>query len=162
VQHALRAFTPDDASALKASVRTFPKSDFYDLEQLLQQLGIGEAAVTILSESGVPTPVVHTRLRPPLARMGPADDVDAVAKASPLFAKYGTRTDGQSAREMLAARLQTAAAPGTPPAPPDHAKAAKAAAGGADMLGDFLKSSTGKQIQREVIRGVFGMLKKSL
>jgi DNA helicase HerA-like ATPase len=162
VQHALRAFTPDDASALKASVRTFPKSDFYDLEQLLQQLGIGEAAVTILSESGVPTPVVHTRLRPPLARMGPADDVDAVAKASPLFAKYGTRTDGQSAREMLAARLQTAAAPDTPPAPPDHAKAAKAAAGGADMLGDFLKSSTGKQIQREVIRGVFGMLKKSL
>jgi DNA helicase HerA-like ATPase len=163
VQHALRAFTPDDASALKATIRTFPKSDYYDLEQLLQQLGIGEAAVTILSESGVPTPVVHTRLRPPLARMGPADDVEAVAKASPLYAKYGTRIDGQSARELLAARLQKAAAPDTPPAPaPEHAKAAKAAQGGADMLGDFLKSSTGKQIQREVIRGVFGMLKKSL
>jgi len=163
VQHALRAFTPDDAAALKATVRTFPKSDFYDLEQLLQQLGIGEAAVTILSESGVPTPVVHTKLRPPLSRMGPADQVESVAKASPLYAKYGTRTDAQSAREMLAARLQKAVAPGAPPgAASQHEKAAKAAHGGTDVLGDFLKSSTGKQIQREVIRGVFGMLKKSL
>src|SRR4051794_12237230 len=63
VQHALRAFTPDDAKALKATVTTFPKSELYDLESLLTQLGIGEAAVTILSESGVPTPVVHTKLR---------------------------------------------------------------------------------------------------
>src|SRR5690348_12903538 len=56
VQHALRAFTPDDEKALSATVKTFPKSDFYDLKALLMQLGIGEAAVTILSESGVPTP----------------------------------------------------------------------------------------------------------
>ncbi len=110
VQHALRAFTPDDAKALRATVRTFPKSDAYDLEELLTQLGTGEAAVTILSESGVPTPVVHTRMRPPLSRMGPADDVAGVATASPLFAKYGTRLDSQSAREMLATRLD-------PPAP---------------------------------------------
>ena len=165
VQHALRAFTPDDAAALKATVRTFPKSPFYDLEELLQQLGTGEAAVTILSESGVPTPVVHTRLRPPASRMGPADDVAGAAKSSPLYAKYGTRTDAQSAREMLAARLQPA-----PPAAParstgtarEHAKAAEATRGNADVLGEFLKSSAGKQLQREVIRGVFGMLKKSL
>jgi DNA helicase HerA-like ATPase len=163
VQHALRAFTPDDAAALKAAVRTFPKSEFYDLEQLLQQLGTGEAAVTILAESGVPTPVVHTKLRPPQASMGPAADVDSVAKASPLYAKYGARTDAQSAREMLAARLEQAAAPAAPAAATqDHAKAAKAARGSADMLGDFLKSRTGKQVEREVIRGVFGMLKKSL
>ena len=63
VQHALRAFTPEDAKALKATVSTFPRSDLYDLEELLPALGIGEAAVTILSESGVPTPVVHTRMR---------------------------------------------------------------------------------------------------
>src|SRR5829696_9369036 len=48
VQHALRAFTPDDAKALRATVSTFPKSEFYDLEELLPSLGIGEAAVTIL------------------------------------------------------------------------------------------------------------------
>src|SRR4051794_32038680 len=68
VQHALRAFTPDDAKALKATVSTFPKSDFYDLEELLPALGIGEAAVTILSESGVPTPVVHSKLPGPRSR----------------------------------------------------------------------------------------------
>jgi len=167
VQHALRAFTPDDAKALSATVKTFPKSPFYDLEQLLTQLGIGEAAVTILSENGVPTPVVHTRLRPPVSRMGPADDVDAAAKASPLWGKYGTRQDPQSARELLAARLQQppTAAPATPSEPPpaptdEHRKAASAAAGGVDAIGDFLNSSAGKQLQREVVRGVFGLLKK--
>src|SRR3954469_12442159 len=104
VQHALRAFTPDDAKDLRATVSTFPKSEFYDLGELLTQMGIGEAAVTILSESGVPTPVVHTRMVAPGSRMAPADDVDGAAKASPLFAKYGTRVDNVSAREKLAAR----------------------------------------------------------
>src|SRR5690348_3405036 len=122
VQHALRAFTPDDAKALKATVSTFPKSDYYELGSLLTQLGIGEAAVTILSETGVPTPVVHTKLRAPEARMAPADGVDAAAKASPLYAKYGTRVDNQSAREMLAARL--APAPTTPEAPAEEHKKA--------------------------------------
>ena len=106
VQHAMRAFTPDDAKALKAAASTYPTSDFYDVEELLTQMGIGEAAVTILSEDGVPTPVVHTRLRAPASRMGPADDVDGAAKASPLFAKYGTRAEAESARERLAARLE--------------------------------------------------------
>ena len=114
VQHALRAFTPDDAKALKATVSTFPKSEFYDLEELLTPLGIGEAAVTILDENGVPTPVVHTRMLAPASRMGPADDVDGAAKASPLFAKYGERVDAGVARELLAARMEKAAAPDAP------------------------------------------------
>jgi len=160
VQHALRAFTPDDEKALSATVKTFPKSDFYDLKALLTQLGIGEAAVTILSESGVPTPVVHTRLRPPASVMGPAENVDAAAKASPLYAKYGTRQDAQSARELLAARLDTEAA--TPTPAEKHKEAAKASGGGADAIGDFLNSRTGRTVEREVVRGVFGLLKKSL
>ena len=111
VQHALRAFTPDDAKALKAAASTYPTSDFYDVEELLTQMGIGEAAVTILSEDGVPTPVVHTRLRAPASRMGPADDVEGAAKASALFAKYGTRAEAESAREKLAARMEEATVP---------------------------------------------------
>jgi len=163
VQHALRAFTPDDAKALSATVKTFPKSDFYDLGQLLTQLGIGEAAVTILSESGVPTPVVHTKLRPPASRMGPADGVDGTAKASPLWSKYGTRTDAQSAREMLAARLEQPAPAGAAPAPkPQHKEAAAAAAGGTAAIGAFLKSPTGQKLEKEVVRGMFGLLKKAL
>jgi len=160
VQHALRAFTPDDAKALKATVSTFPKSEFYDLASLLTQLGIGEAAVTILSETGVPTPVVHTKLRAPVARMAPADDVDAAAKASPLYAKYGTRVDSQSAREMLAARLAPTPTPAAPAE--EHKQAAGAMTEGAGALGDFLNSRQGKQLQKEVIRGVFGLLKKKI
>jgi hypothetical protein len=158
VQHALRAFTPDDEKALRATVRTFPKSDFYELEELLTSLGIGEAAVTILSESGVPTAVVHTRMRPPQARMGPAEDVDGVAKSSPLYAKYGTRLDNQSARELLAERLERETEEA--PVPERRKKASEAAKGGADTVGDFLRSTTGRTIQRELVRGLFGLLRK--
>jgi DNA helicase HerA-like ATPase len=161
VQHALRAFTPDDAKALKATVSTFPKSAFYDLEELLTQMGIGEAAVTTLSETGVPTPVVHTRLRAPASRMAPADDVDGAAKASPLFARYGTRTDTQSAREMLAARVE-AATEAKPVGVPKTAKAPAPKDSTADAIGDFLNSRQGKALQKQVVRGVFGMLKKHL
>lgn len=159
-QYALRAFTPDDAKALKATVRTFPKSDFYDLEELLTQLGIGEAAVTILNESGVPTPVVHTKIRAPRSKMAAASDVEGAAKASPLFAKYGTRVDAQSARELLAARIDQH--PPDKPPTAAHKKAAKAAGGGSGAIGDFLESTTGRQLQREVVRGLFGLLSKSL
>ncbi len=172
VQHALRAFTPDDAKALKAAVSTYPTSEFYDIAALLTQMGIGEAAVTILSSRGVPTPVVHTRMRPPSSRMAPADDIDAAAKSSPLWARYGNRVDAQSAREMLAARLQppvasTAAATPAPAAPSpkptaEHKQAGKAVAGGAAVLGQFLNSRQGKAVQRDVVRGLFGLLKKSL
>ena len=171
VQHALRAFTPDDAKALKAAASTYPTSDFYDVEELLTSMGIGEAAVTILSEDGVPTPVVHTRLRAPASRIGPADDVEASAKASPLFAKYGTRAEAESAREKLEERLDRAeeaqAEQEAEPAPRGKRRRserapAPAPAGGLDELGDFLNSREGKALQKKVARGLFGMLRKRL
>jgi DNA helicase HerA-like ATPase len=111
VQHALRAFTPDDAAALRAAARTYPTSE-YDLEQTLQQLGTGEAIVTVLSDKGTPTPVAWTRLRAPQASMAAAPDATVLATvaASPLQAKYGTAVDRQSAYEMLQAKAQQAAA----------------------------------------------------
>jgi DNA helicase HerA-like ATPase len=163
IQHALRAFTPEDAKALKAAVSTFPTSEFYDLEELLPSLGIGEAAVTILSESGVPTPVVHTKMRAPASRMAPADDVDGAAKASTLYAKYGRREERESAREKLAARLETPASAEAVPKPTRRQrKAAEASKSGGDVLGDFLGSRTGKSIQREIVRGVFDILRRKL
>jgi DNA helicase HerA-like ATPase len=152
VQHALRAFTPDDAKALKQTVETYPTSEYYDVGELLTSMGTGEAAVTILSESGVPTPVVHTRMRAPASRMAPAD----IPADTPLAAKYGTRVEGESAAEMLRAR--------EPAPPPDRPRrspppAPKPADGG---IGDFLNSREGKALQRKVVRGVFGMLRKRL
>jgi len=164
IQHALRAFTPQDAKALKATVSTFPTSELYDLEELLTSLGTGEAAVTILSESGVPTPVVHTKLRAPLARMTPADDVDGAAKASPLFAKYGTRVDRESALEVLTTRMEQQQAPEADPEPAPASKRRRRAEPErtGDPLGDFLGSRQGKTLQREVVRGMFGLLRKRL
>ena len=103
--------------------------------------------------------------------MGAVDDVDARAKASPLYVTYATRVDNQSAREMLAARLDPpAAAPAKKPGeakpkpkpPAQQHKQAASATGGLDALGGFLNSRQGKQIQRQVTRGVFDMLKKQL
>src|SRR3954463_11500510 len=157
IQHALRAFTPDDAKALKATVSTFPKSDFYDLEQLLTSMGIGEAAVTILSESGIPTPVVHSKLPAPRSRMAPSDDIDGAAKASPLWSKYATRTDNQSAREILASRIEEPAPPPASKSAPNRAPKPehKERASGMSDVGDFLNSRQGKAIQRDVVRGIF-------
>ena len=110
VQHALRAFTPDDAKALRASVRTYPDSG-YDLERVLQELGTGEAIITVMNERGAPTPVAWTRLFAPRASMSPipAETMAAAVAASPLFAVYGTPIDPESAREILGARMQAAA-----------------------------------------------------
>lgn len=110
VQHALRAFTPDDAKALRATVGTYPKSG-YDLERVLQELGTGEAIVTVMSEKGAPTPVAWTRLRAPQGLMSPTPDpdIERAVKASPLLARYGTAIDRESAREILTAKMNAAA-----------------------------------------------------
>nr|MDQ6937763.1 DUF853 domain-containing protein [Actinomycetota bacterium] len=120
VQHALRAFTPDDATALKQAVRTYPKSEVYDLVALLTQLGTGEAVVTVLSERGAPTPVAWTRLFAPRASMGPLDAAqqEQAVRASPLQAGYGAPIDRESAYEKLAARLAPPPEPAPAAAPP--------------------------------------------
>src|ERR1700755_1731149 len=81
IQHALRAFTPDDQKALTKTVRTYPKTDVYDLEKALTSLGIGEAIVPVLADEGAPTPVAWTRMRSPRSLMG-AVGHDAIAGAS--------------------------------------------------------------------------------
>ena len=171
IQHALRAFTPEDAKALKATASTFPTSPYYNVEELLTSLGIGEAAVTILSEKRRADPARPDAAARAAVAMGAVDDVDARAKASPLYAKYATRIDNQSAREMLAARLDPPAAqpPKAEPKPKQQGKpkpkpAAKAPApsGGLEELGGFLNSRQGKAMQKQVVRGMFDLLKKKL
>jgi len=120
VQHALRAFTPDDQKALTRTARTYPKSRVYDIEESLTSLGTGEALVTVLSERGAPTPVAWTRLRAPRSLMAAIGEpaVTEAAHASPLWAAYGTAVDRESAYEKLSARTGATSAPGTPPAEP--------------------------------------------
>lgn len=110
VQHQLRAHTPNEAKALKQTVATFPKSH-YDLAETLQQLGIGEAIVTVMDPDGAPTPVAWTRMRAPQSLMAPTpEDVlrPGIAQSG-LMAKYGQAIDRDSAQEMLARKLQAGA-----------------------------------------------------
>ncbi|KUI34967.1 ATPase, partial [Mycobacterium sp. IS-1590] len=119
IQHALRAFTPDDDKALAKTVRTYPKTDVYDLKSALTSLGIGEAIVTVLSEKGAPTPVAWTRMRAPrslMATIGP-EAISAAAKASALQAEYGQTIDRESAYERLNAKLAPPPAPEPDPVP---------------------------------------------
>ena len=119
IQHALRAFTPDDQKALSATVKTYPITEDYNLSTALTSLGTGEAIVTVLSEKGAPTPVAWTRVRAPRSLMAPApaDAVAAAIAASPLMAKYGQAVDRQSAYEMLTAKV---APPGDGAGPPSR------------------------------------------
>jgi DNA double-strand break repair helicase HerA and related ATPase len=110
VQHALRAFTPIDADNLRKAARTFPTTEFYDIEETLTTLGTGEALVTVLSARGIPTPLAATRLLPPDSLMAPVDAAtfQNLVAASQLQAKYGTTIDRDSAHERITMRLAAA------------------------------------------------------
>src|SRR6476660_1433586 len=110
IQHALRAFTPDDADALRKTARTFPVTTHYDVERTITTLGIGEALVTVLSPKGIPTPLAATRLVPPDSRMAPLTDQEIahVVAQSALVPKYSETVDRESAHEIITARLASA------------------------------------------------------
>jgi hypothetical protein len=172
VQHALRAFTPDDAKALKQAIATYPRTG-YDLEELLTSLGIGEAVVTVLSEKGVPTPVAWTWMKAPNSLMDPSPSatVDAIIAASPLAPKYAEVVDRESAYELLAKRLQAAPTQEEEPAAPARSPEAPASSGRQrapkeepGLVQQVVQSSAfrsmvrsaGTVIGREITRSIFG------
>ncbi len=111
VQHALRAFTAADRKTIKQTAENYPETSFYKTEDLITQMGIGEALVTMLNEKGIPTPLVQCMISPPSSRMDiltPAE-IDGVIARSKLIAKYNQVIDSQSAYEILTAKLQDAA-----------------------------------------------------
>ena len=167
-QHALRAFTSDDAKALKATAGTFPKTPFYEIEKELTSLGIGEALVTVLDPQGRPTPVVATRLIPPDSLMGALDEKDfqAALKAGALWAKYAQAIDRESAREMLQKKMgvpveatREQAGMDIPMEEPARGRKGKQEP---SLAEEILKSPLTRQIGREVVRGLFGLLKKGM
>jgi DNA helicase HerA-like ATPase len=145
VQHALRAFTPDDADALRKAARTFPMTEFYDVERTITSLGTGEALVTVLSPRGVPTPLAATRLLAPDSSMVPLDEVQFRGRiaTSPYQAKYGSTVDRDSAYERITARLAAARAAAADAAV--RARVEPTSAGG-------LNTMTPAQQQREIAR----------
>ena len=167
VQHALRAFTPDDDKALKAAARTFPKTPFYDVEETLTTLGIGEAFVTVLSPRGVPTPPFATRLIPPASSMSPLAEADLAQRnaSSPQVREYAKPIDRDSARERLAARVAPQAAapekqedwkPAEAPAPAPAAR--RSAKPPPTAFESIMKSPVARTVAGAVTRGIMGAL----
>ena len=149
IQHALRAFTPDDADALRKTARTFPMTTHYDVERTITTLGIGEALVTVLSPKGIPTPLAATRLVPPDSRMAPltAEEIAAVVAQSTLATRYNTAVDPESAHEIITARLANAKA-----AAAGVAAEAAMRAGVDPTTADGLSTMTPAEQQREINR----------
>ena len=110
IQHALRAFTAKDRRAIKLAAQNFPESDFYDVEEALTSVGIGEALVTVLNEKGVPTPLVHTLLRAPQSRMDVLSDAEIkdLVEQSWLVREYEEDIDRKSAYEVLKKKIDRA------------------------------------------------------
>ena len=179
IQHALRAFTPDDAAAMRATARTFPNSP-YDLEEVLTTMGIGEAVVTVLSDKGAPTPVAWTRLCSPRGLMDPAPAgvIAAAVGASPLAPRYATAVDRESAYEMLTVRAAKAASrePGSASGSPrgsSSGSSSKSSSGSSRRseksgveqvlesapVRDFARTA-GREIGRSILRSVLGVLKR--
>ncbi|MFF8729925.1 helicase HerA-like domain-containing protein [Streptomyces sp. NPDC015171] len=160
VQHALRAFTPDDEKALKATVRTFPRSA-YDLEELLTGLGTGEAVVTVLGETGAPTPVAAVRLRAPESRMGPVDaaELDRAVGGSALHGRYAQAVDRESAYERLSAARPERAAPASRPAAAEGEPSLVEQVVSSGMFRSLARS-VGTQLGREITRSLFGTARR--
>jgi len=169
IQFALRAFTPDDEKALKAAARTYPRTEFYDVQATITSLGIGEALVSTLSPSGVPTPPFATRLAPPASRMGPlaADELARRLSSSAQVRKYAQDLDRESAREMLQARAEDTAAEAKAAEREEDAKDRdrddRSSGGGRGrekpgLLAQILKSPMARSVATQVTRGLMGAL----
>jgi hypothetical protein len=148
VQHALRAFTPDDDKKLRATANTFPKTEFYDIPKTITSLGIGEALVTALTPRGTPSPVAATLIAPPSSKMEPIPpaELNARVAASQLSAKYSKAIDRVSAREMLQKNA------------PAEARSDRGEPSVSETVTDVLNSPMARTLGRELVRGIFGVL----
>jgi DNA helicase HerA-like ATPase len=110
VQHALRAFTAADRKTIKQAAENYPETTYYHVNELITELGIGEALITMLNEKGIPTPLVHTLLTSPRSRMDILTDaeISALTTRSKLVKKYEQTIDNQSAYEIVSGKLEEA------------------------------------------------------
>jgi len=158
VHHVVRAFTPNDVKDLKDTIKTFPKSEFYDLEKQFTQLGIGQAFVTVLDEKGIPTETVVTHLAPPASFMGPLSESEYKSQLdqSEFYKKYKETVDPMSAFEILNERIQATQEEQVQvkqiSRPQSKGRATKS------TFEQVLASPVTKQVGKEIVRGVFGVL----
>ena len=181
VQHALRAYTPAEQKGLKAAAQSFRPNPAFDTQTAIRDLGVGEALVSLLDEKGRPTITEKTLIRPPASRLGPANDAERaqVLATSPVGALYDTAVDRHSAYEVLTQRTVVTAAPEAEPEPEveeDRETKAEERARLAEekrrqreterttkqvtSVAVSVIRSVGVALGRELIRGMFGTVKR--
>jgi len=160
VQHALRAFTEKDRKAIKATAENYPISEYYNTNELITQLGIGEAFITLLNEKGIPTPLAHTMLCAPRSRMDVLEDKElkACVAKSDLADKYNKEIDSESAYEILTSKLKKSRKVAEESEQKEKKKPAKSR--GQSIGTKLVKSLFSSQNINLVLRGVLGILKK--
>lgn len=169
VQHALRVFTPNDAEALKKTVNTYPKSEFYEIDRILTSLGTGQALITVLNEKGIPTEVVATHLTPPRSVMGPmpAADIDTLIQSSQVYGKYKEALDPESAFDILNKRVNDKLAQDAAELKQKEQlklqeqqvkEQEKQERGEKSTMEKVINAPITRQIGTAIVRGLFGML----
>lgn len=162
VQHALRAFTANDRKTIKQTAENYPLSDFFKTDELITQLGMGEALITCLNEKGIPTPLAATMLCAPKSRMDvlDEDEIEALVSKSRITAKYNQNIDSESAYEILNAKLEQAAAQNQIQA--EEQREVKANRNEKSTLEQILSSPVTKQVGRTaaqiITRSLLGAL----
>ena len=159
-QHVLRAFTPNDAKALKETVNTYPKSTYYEIDKTLTSMGIGQALITVLNEKGIPTEVVSTHLTPPRAAMGPLTppEFSAHLDASAAYEKYKESINKESAYEILSKKMEQVHEEKQEAQKVKDEKKSTGARKEKSVVEQVLTSTTARAIGKELVRGLFGML----
>lgn len=162
VHHVIRAFTPNDVKSLKETIKTFPKSEFYDMEQQFTQLGTGQAFITVLNEKGIPTETVVTHLAPPASFMGPLEvnEYQAQLDGSSFYKKYKESVDPISAFELLEEKMKATHKEEEIQKEEKQSQqsTSRSTKKEKSTFDEVLSSPMTKQIGRELVRGVFGML----
>ncbi|MES2592918.1 MAG: helicase HerA-like domain-containing protein [Bacteroidota bacterium] len=160
IQHALRAFTAKDRKDIKLVAENFPSTEFYKTDQLITELGIGEALVTVLSEKGIPTPLVHTMMCAPQSRMDiltPAEQDQQVTSSS-IAQVYNKEIDRESAYEILNKKIVSEEKPEENIPSSKESSMEENVSSIGDTLKNIANSSVAKTIFKEVTRGLLGVL----
>lgn len=163
LQHALRAFTANDRKDIKRAAENYPLTDFYKTEDLITQLGIGEALVTVLNEKGIPTPLVHTMLCAPGSRMDviTEDELNRVVRSSQIAAHYEKDLDRESAYEIITKKLEAAHSKSEEEAAKKEEEKEQEKPRGREeksAIEKAINSSVGRTVVRELTRGLLGVL----
>lgn len=166
IQHALRAFTAKDRKAIKLAAQNYPLTDYYDVDQLLTELGIGEAILTALNEKGVPTALVHTYLRAPQSRMDVLTkaEINDILDSSSLIAKYNEDIDRESAYEILSGKIEDAQSVEARGRLEEQNKMARKTSTRSEksafekVVNSTTTRQIGRTVARELTRGLLGVL----